>query len=341
MSETTRRIQKQAAGIAGTWLLETLKKEGISLQEACRALDIPIAFFTSKNNLMPLGAYNKLFEWTAKELHDEFLGIHIAEDPSLSQIGLLGYLLQNSASLGDACDMAERYFALVQRGSSLTYRVSGDICQFRYQATPVGRQDIELTLAYLLMFIRHLLDRYYLPTTVYLPHDPPSDLEFHRTFFGESIRYNHAYSGFDFEAILLEVPVNDADTQLLGVLRNQANEMLAQIEKFGDIISHVRLLITASIKRESFGAAETAKELNMDRKTMYRHLANAGVTFKSLKEDVMIQFAKQALVETDASITDIALQLGYSETGAFVRAFKRLTGNTPLKYRKTYRFTAS
>ena len=78
----------------------------------------------------------------------------------------------------------------------------------------------------------------------------------------------------------------------------------------------------------------------MDRKTMYRHLANAGVTFKSLKEDVMIQFAKQALVETDASITDIALQLGYSETGAFVRAFKRIAGNTPLKYRKTYRFTA-
>lgn len=101
-----------------------------------------------------------------------------------------------------------------------------------------------------------------------------------------------------------------------------------------DLIKHVRLLITASLGSEPISADRVARELNMTRRNLHQHLDGVGTSFKELKNDVMVEIAKEALAETDSSITDIGLQLGYAEISPFIRAFKRLTGVTPLQYRK-------
>lgn len=49
--------------------------------------------------------------------------------------------------------------------------------------------------------------------------------------------------------------------------------------------------------------------------------------------------AGKALLETDASVLDIALQYGYNSHEVFTRAFQRLWGITPLKFRKNRRFS--
>lgn len=48
--------------------------------------------------------------------------------------------------------------------------------------------------------------------------------------------------------------------------------------------------------------------------------------------------AGKALLETDASVLDIALQYGYNSHEVFTRAFQRLWGVTPSKFRKNRRF---
>ena len=55
---------------------------------------------------------------------------------------------------------------------------------------------------------------------------------------------------------------------------------------------------------------------------------------------MLLEAAQQALIYSNASITLIAGKLGYSESSAFVRAFKRLTGYTPNGYRKTFATTS-
>lgn len=334
----SRTLQNQTAGITADWLLARLKQNGVALQEVCEALELPDSYLASKSGFLRLKPYNALYEWAAKRLDDEFLGIHMAEQMELSQVGMLGYLLINTSTLRDFCNLTERYLAIFQQGSALTYRVQGDICQCRYQVftpdIPSMRQDVEFTLALGIVFFRQQLSTDWTPIKTYLSHEPPRDPSVHRALFGETIHYNYAFNGFDFDAQLLNTPVSGSDPQLLGVLQNQANQLLSQIEEKHDLVKHLRLLITSSINRESFGAAEAARELNMDRKTLHRHLASAGTSYKVLKNEVMVKIAKEALAETGASITDIALQLGYSEISAFVRAFKRLTGTTPLQYRK-------
>jgi AraC family transcriptional regulator len=47
-----------------------------------------------------------------------------------------------------------------------------------------------------------------------------------------------------------------------------------------------------------------------------------------------IERAKALLLETEDSVTDIALTLGFSETSSFTVAFRKTTGSTPTGYRR-------
>ena len=334
----TRRTQ--SAEIAAGWLLSHLKSEGISLREACVALELPETCLTPDNGYLQLKHYCALFEWAAKKLDDEFLGIHIAQHMGLAGQGVFGYLQLNCATLGDFCEATERYLAIFQPGAVITFPIENNLCQCRYRvftpAIPSLHQDVEYTLAAGVVFFRQQLAADWVPQETFLSHSPPAEPRAHKAIFGDRIHYDSAHNGFNFDAKLLSTPINQADPELLKILQAQANQLLSQIEEQYDLIKQVRLLISTALSRESFGADQAARELNMTRRTLHRYLSEAGTSFQAMRNEVMVEVAKQALVETGASVTAIALQLGYSETSAFVRAFRRIVGNTPLQYRKAH-----
>lgn len=45
------------------------------------------------------------------------------------------------------------------------------------------------------------------------------------------------------------------------------------------------------------------------------------------------EHAKTLLEETDLTIREIGAQVGYYDSGSFIRRFKQVTGMTPLQYR--------
>jgi AraC-like DNA-binding protein len=75
----------------------------------------------------------------------------------------------------------------------------------------------------------------------------------------------------------------------------------------------------------------------MSRRTLARNLSRQDTNFQAIRFSVIEEVAKQALLQTNSSIVDIALQLGFSEASGFDHCFKRLTGYTPRQYRKDQR----
>ena len=47
-----------------------------------------------------------------------------------------------------------------------------------------------------------------------------------------------------------------------------------------------------------------------------------------------VEHAKDLLASTDMTIRDISIQVGYYDSGSFIRRFKQVTGETPLQYRR-------
>ena len=80
-------------------------------------------------------------------------------------------------------------------------------------------------------------------------------------------------------------------------------------------------------------AAHIAKLLGMHEKTLNRRLLEAGLTFRTVRDDARYAMAQQLLTNTSMSIAEVAASLGYAEASAFVRAFTRWAGTTPGKWR--------
>lgn len=75
----------------------------------------------------------------------------------------------------------------------------------------------------------------------------------------------------------------------------------------------------------------------MSSKTLERRLADRDTTFTELTDEIRNGLAKRYLTDTDLRLEQIAYLTGYSEPAALVRAFKRWTGTTPMKFRVKHR----
>ncbi|SDE02272.1 AraC-type DNA-binding protein [Paracoccus isoporae] len=78
---------------------------------------------------------------------------------------------------------------------------------------------------------------------------------------------------------------------------------------------------------------EVAGQLGLTARTLSRRLSEEGASFSALQDEVMIGRAKLYIRHSDLRLSQISDLLGYSEPGAFTRAFKRMTGASPKDWR--------
>lgn len=64
-------------------------------------------------------------------------------------------------------------------------------------------------------------------------------------------------------------------------------------------------------------------------------IAQCGLTLRDLKQKYAVRRAKFLLVEGGRTISQIAVELGYTDEGNFRRFFKRMTGIAPVKFLKS------
>jgi AraC-like DNA-binding protein len=75
----------------------------------------------------------------------------------------------------------------------------------------------------------------------------------------------------------------------------------------------------------------------MSVRNLHRLLSEKNTSFQQLRDQITMDIAKEALLETEGNITEIALKLGFSESSAFVRKFKLKCGMTPRQFRKLHK----
>jgi AraC-like DNA-binding protein len=77
-----------------------------------------------------------------------------------------------------------------------------------------------------------------------------------------------------------------------------------------------------------------ARALSTSSRTVRRRLSDEGTSFRTVLEGVRIALADEWLARGDRSITEIGLELGYSDAANFTRAYRRARGTTPSDARR-------
>ena len=100
-------------------------------------------------------------------------------------------------------------------------------------------------------------------------------------------------------------------------------------------IESVRGVIGELLPKSQVTLAQTAKEMGLTARTLQRRLAEQGLSFSRLVDEMRFIKAR-ALIQEREKLTDVATHLGYADAGSFTRAFERWTGMSPLQYRKRF-----
>jgi AraC-like DNA-binding protein len=80
--------------------------------------------------------------------------------------------------------------------------------------------------------------------------------------------------------------------------------------------------------------AGVAQQLGCSPATLRRRLALEGVRFREIREAVLDDVAKRWLADRTLGVETIAERLGYSDSFAFRRSFRRRNGRSPTAYRR-------
>jgi AraC-like DNA-binding protein len=79
--------------------------------------------------------------------------------------------------------------------------------------------------------------------------------------------------------------------------------------------------------------AHTAEMVGVGPRTLQRQLCKIGVSFATLLDQCRFDTAARLLSDPGNPIIDIAMAIGYDDQSHFTRAFRRISGMTPMAYR--------
>ena len=96
----------------------------------------------------------------------------------------------------------------------------------------------------------------------------------------------------------------------------------------------VRKHISETLRRHNASLSVVATRLDSSPRTVQRRLAELGLKYAFLCDDVRRERAMQLVAEGRMPMAAIAAELGYRDAGSFTRAFRRWTGDAPNRYRK-------
>lgn len=338
MAIPTKQVQRY---IHPRWLQRYFSHQGVTPALLAAISGLPENTFTDTEIPWPLDSYLTLFEWAAEHFNEPHLGIKLAESSDPEDFGILGFLAISATTFGDQCELFEKYQRILMQGEVFEFYRQNDRIEVRFcittGLTDSVTQDVEFSLAVLVNIIRLNYQKDWLPLEVHFRHKPTDQLNAYTDLFGSDISFDQNTNSFWIEASLWDKTSPTANATLLKVLKQQANKLLEDLQENTDFLGHVRFLIGSCLGEPQFNIEVLAKELNMSSRTLHRKLAQENTSFKDIKLELTMDVARKALSQEEISIADLAQTLGYSESSAFVRVFKRLQGQSPLQYRKQYR----
>jgi AraC-like DNA-binding protein len=286
---------------------------------------------------IPCGVAHQMLEYALQATGDPEMGLKASRLLSHGDAGAIDYLLTSGATVADAIELMGRYMRLVNDVLDVQLDLEGERAHVRLEnrlPLPRAIQDFQLASIFknhARSWLDGTVSQLVVQTTLTAP---ASVLEYERTFAPAQVVFSAPFSGFVFDKAFLHTPLRLADSKLHDVLRKHAQQTIADLPKTQTWTDRVRTMVSEELAKGNPTAAHIAQKLGLSSRTLGRKLEREGTTFSDLFDDLRKRLALQYVGGRDLNLSEVALLLGFSQTAAFHRAFRRWTDRTPLQYRR-------
>lgn len=280
--------------------------------------------------------FSAMLRQVQQQTHQPSLGLALAQQISAAHLGVLGYLILACNSLGDALIRMDRYGRLIDDAIDMHIRQVDDQIELSWPPllTTADAVFVELGVAAVVQFARNITGQQSPMTAVGFAHWHEVNVQPYRQFFGCVPSFGQPNTFLRFPTVYLSLPLRQPDAVLLDILEAQANQALALLPRTDVFLQEVRRLLIRLCRESAPTLEQVAEVLHITPRTLQRRLAEHGVRFQPLLDEVRLQLCEQYLQDERLQLTDIAALLGYSDQSALTRAYRRWTGRTPHQQRR-------
>lgn len=305
------------------------------LARATRAAGIDAELIQEQTFFVPHAAVINLIDTAARAAGEANFGLFIAPWTSVTHYGSYGVYVLGAETLGGAINRAIGALGYHSIGDSLSLVIAGDEARFSYGFALKGHRGYEHVVCAAAGALASM-GTYYLGTKwrplrieldiVKPPPSAPFEDVFQCPVIFDSPTTTVVFGRHHLDA---HGPRHRAGPiiTIADVARDRRS--IAPHDLLGVIQEQVRLqVLSGAVSIDS-----AARAMDVSIRTLQRELNRQGIDFRTLANATRAQRAAELLRYTDSSITTIAMDLGYSASSNFSRAFRAATGLSPREFR--------
>lgn len=321
-------------------LVPALRQLGVDTGRVLARAGLTLAELEDSNARIAAGFEYTLWDAAEEVTGDPCIALRVADQVPLGTLGAYEYLLHNSATLRTTIERAARYAPLIDESLLLALVEDGGAARLRFSRVgvhPFPPQTIECTFAVTLKLLSDELTGDAHPMELRFTHERRGPLEERTRRFGCPVRFEQPHNEIVFSAEALDRPRAKADTRLGNVLEQHVQHTLATIPTHDPFVQKAKRALADGLANGNASLETLAKQMHMSARTLRRQLEAQGTSYKDLLDELRKELSFHYLTRSSESFDEIARRLGFSESSAFYRAFKRWAGTTPAAYREEQR----
>lgn len=313
-----------------------LTELGINPRRAFVRAGVPIHLFKNPENRIAFDALGRLLSECASLTNRTHFGLLVGKHFDLKGLGAIGYLMRNSATVGEALRALLLHLHLHDRGAApvlLNLDTSTVVLGYSIYrpGVPGVSQLYDAAIAIGFRALADICGPTWKPLRVQFSHVRPKDTRPYQQLFGSNLRFDAEVSGIVFASSWLDHAIAGADPALRVLIAQAIREEHA----IGTttFANEVRSALHQMVLNGISSAQDVARLFGIHDRTLRKRLAAEQTSLQQLVTQTRFTLAQQLLANTQLPLSEIAAALHYADSAVFSRAFRKCAQVSPKEWR--------
>ncbi|CAA0080730.1 putative HTH-type transcriptional regulator [Halioglobus japonicus] len=318
-------------------LLLSAEKKGGDIDKILDGINLSLSATgtTARDARIPTKVYCQLLRRVALYSQRHLFGLPVNKDEPTTGLRLMCLALLSCSNMGQAIACtADFYRHYGHPGWRFNFEQDEDEAIIHF----TGR-DKEEKYAYDISFLLRLwswLSGQFIETTEVRLREPANEeLDAYSILFESDVRLSQSENEVRFSAEHLRRPIVQTEESLTKLLEEAPYELLVMSRKnLKSIMAQIRFIVGSDFTKGFPSREKISEILHISCSSLQRRLAEEGTSYQLIKDELRKDAAIRYLHRPELSVTETASLMGFEDSSAFNRTFKRWTGMPPGLYRK-------
>ncbi len=314
---------------------EVAGKLGLNPQPLLRKVGLTSQMLSVPTNMIPMDSTVALLDLTSQASGCDTVGLMMAEARTLADFGPISLLLVQQPSMRAALYTVSQYRHILNESLGLYVEDAGKTTLIHEEIVTDypgnSCQSSDMAVGVLMVLFRAMLGSQWRPQSVHFTHEAPQDLQIHKRLFKCPLQFESDFNGM----VCLSADLDKPNLQADAAMAQYAQSFMDALPKPGrsSVVQDVRRSVYLLLPMGRASIDQVASGLGVNARTLQRRLDEAGVSFKSILNDVRCELAQRYIDNTSYSMSRVAELLGYSNLSSFTRWFTARFHRAPSRMR--------